>query len=75
MHVAPGLAHRLDADIETDEMDAVAAQCEAGGRDRLYCPQSVPLDAGDLHETADRIITVREDEAGVTSEEATVKKP
>ena len=55
MHVAPGLAHGLDAGVEADEVPAVAAQRERGGGDRLDRAEAVALDAGGLHQAGDRV--------------------
>src|SRR4051812_6527995 len=55
LHVATGLAHRLDDLVEADDVRAVAAQCGAGGGDGLDRRDGVALDAGNLHEPTDRV--------------------
>src|SRR4249919_230875 len=60
LHVATGVAHRLDHLVERDAVLAVAAQCHARGIDRLHRAHRVALDAGDLHQAADRIASQAE---------------
>src|SRR5207342_27612 len=55
LHVAPGVAHGLDDLVERNPVLAVAAQGHARGIDRLHRAHRVALDAGNLHQAADRI--------------------
>src|SRR6185295_7305145 len=55
LHVGAGFAHGLDHPVERHFMRTVAALGQARGVDRLDRAHGVPLDAGDLHQTADRI--------------------
>src|SRR5690349_24907864 len=55
LHVAAGVAHRLDDLVERHAMLAVPAQRHARGVDRLHRAHRVALDAGDLHEARDRV--------------------
>src|SRR6185295_16541687 len=55
LHVAAGVAHRLDDLVERHAVLAVAAHRHALRVDRLDRAHRVALDARDLHEAADRI--------------------
>src|SRR5918997_3679977 len=55
LHVRAGLAHRLDGLVQRDVVPAVAAHGHASRRDGLDRADGVALDAGDLHEPADRV--------------------
>src|SRR5690606_27267450 len=55
LHVAAGVAHGLDDLVERHLVLAVAAQRHARGVDRLHRAHRVALDAGDLHQPADRV--------------------
>src|SRR5690242_13958610 len=55
LHVAAGLAHRLDDLVETDDVRAVAPQGGTRGGDGLDRGDGVALDARDLHQAADRV--------------------
>ena len=52
---AAGLAHRLDDLVERDEVGAVAGKRQARRVDRLDRAHRVALDAGNLHQSADRV--------------------
>src|ERR671916_303990 len=55
LHVRTGLAHRLDRLVQRDVVPAVAADGHAGRGDGLDRADGVALDAGDLHQPADRV--------------------
>src|ERR687893_205863 len=55
LHVRAGLAHGLDRLVQRDVVPAVAADGHAGRGDGLDRTDGVALDAGDLHEPADRV--------------------
>src|SRR5690606_18470579 len=55
LHVVAGLAHGLDDLVEGDLVGPVAAHGHAAGVDRLDRAHGVALDAGDLHQPADRV--------------------
>src|SRR5690606_26750102 len=54
-HVAAGLAHGADHLVQADLVLAVAAQGHAACVDGLHRAHRVALDAGDLHQSADRV--------------------
>src|SRR5690606_23496647 len=54
-HVAAGLAHGADDLVQADLVLAVAAQGHARRVDRLHRAHGIALDAGDLHQPADRV--------------------
>ncbi len=55
LHVGTGVAHGLDDFVEAHMVDAVAAQRHPRGVDRLHRGDRIALDAGDLHQPADRV--------------------
>src|SRR5687768_2551082 len=55
LHVRTGLAHGLDRLVQRDVVPAVAADGHAGRGDGLDRADGVALDAGDLHQPADRV--------------------
>src|SRR5688572_31874426 len=55
LHVRAGLAHRLDGLVQRDVVPAVAAHGHASRGDGLDRADGVALDAGDLHQPADRV--------------------
>src|SRR5471032_2456626 len=55
LHVGAGLAHGFDHFVEADEVGAVALQGQRGGGDGLDRAHAIALDAGDLHQAADRV--------------------
>src|SRR4051794_35299649 len=55
LHIGAGLAHGLDRLVQGDVVPAVAADGHAGRGDGLDRPDGVALDAGDLHQPADRV--------------------
>src|SRR5918998_953652 len=55
LHVRTGLAHGLDRLVQGHVVAAVAADGHPCGGDRLDGADRVALDAGDLHQAADRV--------------------
>src|SRR5690606_34237137 len=55
LHVAAGVAHGADHLVQRDLVLAVAAHGHAHGVDRLDRAHRVALDAGNLHQAADRV--------------------
>src|SRR5919112_3521020 len=55
LHVRAGLAHRLDGLVQRDVVPAVPAHGHPRRGDGLDRTHRVALDAGDLHEPADRV--------------------
>src|SRR5919112_2641068 len=55
LHVCAGLAHGLDRLVQRDVVPAVAAHGHARRGDGLDRADGVALDAGDLHQPADRV--------------------
>src|SRR6478735_5134711 len=55
LHVATGVAHRLDDLVERHAVLAIPAQGHARSVDRLHRAHRVALDAGNLHEPADGV--------------------
>src|SRR5437867_12091384 len=55
LHVPARLAHGRDDLVERYDMRSVALQREGSGVDGFDCAKCIALDAGYLHQTADRI--------------------